>query len=288
MTRGDPCLPTPIWRGGRGLAYPVRVCRVRVTMTAIMKIRAFAPVVRLACAAAIAVAASAAGVEAATLVGYFPDNDPFGGEEKGLYGTFGNREISSPSLAKCDVGALRAAWENGAVEGEDYTERVQHRLRRRQVRHLELRGKSVAHASSRLHGREGRAELGALCARRGAVGRLVDRGPDDPERQEPGRGLAHRVLQQRGAGAAAGAPAGCAAGLRQNSAAARPLHAGRSAAGPHARRPGATSASRSRRASMSPSIPPSMARRDASSAPSSISGIAARVVLRGLRAAARR
>ena len=41
-------------------------------MTAITKIRAFAPVARLACAAAIAVAASAGGVAAATLVGTFP------------------------------------------------------------------------------------------------------------------------------------------------------------------------------------------------------------------------
>ena len=58
-------------------------------MTAITKIRAFAPVARLACAAAIAVAASAGGAGAATLVGTFPGNDPFGGQEKGLYGTFG-------------------------------------------------------------------------------------------------------------------------------------------------------------------------------------------------------
>ena len=90
-------------------------------MTAIMKIRAFAPVARLACAAAIAVAASAGGVAAATLVGTFPGNDPFGGQEKGLYGTFGTHEISSPSLAKCDVDSLSCDWENGAVEGEDYT-----------------------------------------------------------------------------------------------------------------------------------------------------------------------
>ena len=90
-------------------------------MTAIMKIRAFAPVVRLACAAAIAVAASAGGVAAATLVGTFPGNDPFGGQEKGLYGTFGTHEISSPSLAKCDVDSRSCDWENGAVEGEDYT-----------------------------------------------------------------------------------------------------------------------------------------------------------------------
>jgi hypothetical protein len=59
--------------------------------------------------------------QAATLVGYFSGNDPFGGQDKGLYGTFGGREISSPSLAKCDVSGLSCNWENGAVEGEDYT-----------------------------------------------------------------------------------------------------------------------------------------------------------------------
>ena len=89
-------------------------------MSGFTKRRAFAPVARLACAAAIAVAASAGCVAAATLVGTFPGNDPFGGQENGLYGTFGTHEISSPSLAKCDVGSLSCNWENGAVEGEDY------------------------------------------------------------------------------------------------------------------------------------------------------------------------
>ena len=133
-------------------------------MSGFTKRRAFAPVARLACAAAIAVAASAGCVAAATLVGTFPGNDPFGGQENGLYGTFGTHEISSPSLAKCDVGSLSCNWENGAVEGEDYRSAFEHRLRRRQVRHLELCGEPVAHASSRLHGGEGRDQLGALCA----------------------------------------------------------------------------------------------------------------------------
>jgi hypothetical protein len=64
---------------------------------------------------------------AATLVGYFPGNDPFGGHEKGLYGTFNGIEISSPSLAKCDVpeGPLSCSWENGAVAGENYTSAFQ-------------------------------------------------------------------------------------------------------------------------------------------------------------------
>jgi hypothetical protein len=74
--------------------------------------------------AAIMVAAAIyAPAQAATLVGYFPGNDPFGGQEKGLYGTFNNVEINSPSLAKCDVpeGSLSCSWKNGGVEGEDYT-----------------------------------------------------------------------------------------------------------------------------------------------------------------------
>jgi hypothetical protein len=62
-----------------------------------------------------------APAQAATLVGYFPGNDPFGGQEKGLYGTFNGHEINSPSLAKCDVSYGSCNWENGAVEGEDYT-----------------------------------------------------------------------------------------------------------------------------------------------------------------------
>ena len=66
-------------------------------------------------------AALASGAQAATLVGVFEGNDPFGGQEKGLYGNFGGVEISSPSLAKCDVSGLSCNWENGAVEGEDYT-----------------------------------------------------------------------------------------------------------------------------------------------------------------------
>jgi hypothetical protein len=79
--------------------------------------------VRTALAAAlVAVAAIAgSGAQASTLVGYFPDNDPFGGQEKGLHGTFNGLAIDSPSLAKCDVSGSSCNWENGAVEGEDYT-----------------------------------------------------------------------------------------------------------------------------------------------------------------------
>jgi hypothetical protein len=76
-------------------------------------------------ATAALIAASACGVQAAhgaTLVGYFPGNDPFGGQEKGLYGTFNGVDIGSPSLAKCDVSGLACGWENGAVPGEDYTQ----------------------------------------------------------------------------------------------------------------------------------------------------------------------
>jgi hypothetical protein len=69
----------------------------------------------------LAVVALCAPAQATTLVGYFPGNDPFGGQEKGLYGTFNGHEISSPSLAKCDVSNASCKWENGAVEGEDYT-----------------------------------------------------------------------------------------------------------------------------------------------------------------------
>jgi hypothetical protein len=72
-------------------------------------------------AALLAIAALCGPSQAATLVGYFPGNDPFGGQEKGLYGSFNGREISSPSLAKCDVSKSACKWENGAVEGEDYT-----------------------------------------------------------------------------------------------------------------------------------------------------------------------
>lgn len=82
---------------------------------------AFAPLKTLSTAALVAVAAFAgSGAQAATLVGYFPGNDPFGGQEKGLYGTFNGVEINSPSLAKCDVGGLACNWENGAVDGEYY------------------------------------------------------------------------------------------------------------------------------------------------------------------------
>jgi hypothetical protein len=79
--------------------------------------------VRTACAAALAAVAAiaGAGAQAATLVGYFPGNDPFGGDEKGLHGTFNGVAIDSPSLAKCEVSGLSCGWENGAVEGEDYT-----------------------------------------------------------------------------------------------------------------------------------------------------------------------
>jgi hypothetical protein len=71
-------------------------------------------------AALVAAAALASGAQAATLVGYFSGNDPFGGHEKGLYGTFNGVEISSPSLAKCEVSLQSCSWENGAIEGEDY------------------------------------------------------------------------------------------------------------------------------------------------------------------------
>jgi hypothetical protein len=72
-------------------------------------------------AAAVVATVVASGAQAATLVGYFPGNDPFGGSDKGLYGSFNGVEISSPSLAKCDVSGLSCSWENGAVAGEDYT-----------------------------------------------------------------------------------------------------------------------------------------------------------------------
>jgi hypothetical protein len=77
----------------------------------------------LIAATLVAGAALCAPAQAATLVGYFPGNDPFGGQEQGLYGTFNGVEISSPSLAKCDVPdkSLSCDWENGAVPGEDYT-----------------------------------------------------------------------------------------------------------------------------------------------------------------------
>ena len=53
--------------------------------------------------------------------GTFPATIHSEGQEKGLYGTFNGYEISSPSLAKCDVSYGHCTWENGAVEGEDYT-----------------------------------------------------------------------------------------------------------------------------------------------------------------------
>jgi hypothetical protein len=76
-----------------------------------------------AIAALLISAAAYTPAQALTLVGYFSGNDPFGGQEKGLYGTFNGVQISSPSLAKCDVpgGSLSCSWENGAVTGEDYT-----------------------------------------------------------------------------------------------------------------------------------------------------------------------
>lgn len=72
-------------------------------------------------AALVAAAVLATGAQATTLVGYFAGNDPFGGHEKGLYGKFNGVEISSPSLAKCDVLQLSCNWENGAIADEDYT-----------------------------------------------------------------------------------------------------------------------------------------------------------------------
>src|SRR5262245_60042494 len=90
-------------------------------MTAITKVRG--SIVRLACAVTIAMTASTSGAAALTLVGSFSGNDPFGGQTKGLYGTFNGVMINSPSLAKCDVpqGSLSCDWENGAIPGEDYT-----------------------------------------------------------------------------------------------------------------------------------------------------------------------
>jgi hypothetical protein len=76
----------------------------------------------LAATALVAAFGLAAPASAVTLIGSFSGNDPFGGQEKGLYGTFNDVEINSPSLAKCDVpaGALGCAWTNGAIEGEYY------------------------------------------------------------------------------------------------------------------------------------------------------------------------
>ena len=93
------------------------------------RLRAFGPIVRLACAVAVVVAASAGGAGAATLVGIFDRDsawghrDPFGGKNGGLYGSFNGVEIASPSLAKCDeIGTgLACTWKNGAVVGADYT-----------------------------------------------------------------------------------------------------------------------------------------------------------------------
>jgi hypothetical protein len=80
----------------------------------------------LAAAALLAAFGFAAPASAVTLIGSFSGNDPFGGQEKGLYGTFDGVEINSPSLAKCDVtggknGApLGCDWKNGAIAGEYY------------------------------------------------------------------------------------------------------------------------------------------------------------------------
>jgi hypothetical protein len=92
-------------------------------MTALKLGGLFASARTMATAALVAASAFCAPAQAATLVGYFQGNDPFGGQQKGLYGTFNGVEISSPSLAKCDVPdkSLSCDWENGAVPGEDYT-----------------------------------------------------------------------------------------------------------------------------------------------------------------------
>jgi hypothetical protein len=78
----------------------------------------------LAAAALLAAFGFAAPASAVTLIGSFSGNDPFGGQEKGLYGTFDGVEINSPSLAKCDVtGTSACAWENTGhpdLEGEYY------------------------------------------------------------------------------------------------------------------------------------------------------------------------
>jgi hypothetical protein len=84
---------------------------------------------RFAGIAAVVLAVSAGGAAAATLVGIFDKgsvwghNDPFGaGQGGGLYGDFNGVDIASPSLAKCEYGAGGCSWENGVVEGEDYTQ----------------------------------------------------------------------------------------------------------------------------------------------------------------------
>jgi len=84
--------------------------------------RAFSSATRLLGGALVAATLVAGQAGAVTLVGTFSGNDPFGGQDKGLYGNFNGTEISSPSLAKCDVGARACDWENGAVPGEDYTD----------------------------------------------------------------------------------------------------------------------------------------------------------------------
>jgi hypothetical protein len=83
--------------------------------------RAVASATRLLGGALVAATLVAGQAGAVTLVGVFPRNDPFGGNDKGLYGSFNGTEISSPSLAKCDVDVRTCDWENGAVAGEDYT-----------------------------------------------------------------------------------------------------------------------------------------------------------------------
>jgi hypothetical protein len=124
-----------------------------------------ARITRIVGAALVAGAALSTGAEAATLVGIYPGNDPFGGQTKGLYGSFGGRDISSPSLAKCDVSGRSCDWENGAVQGEDYTSAFA----------LTFDGDKSGSWSF----------------------------TSNPSRQEPGRGLARVLLQQRRPGAAA-------------------------------------------------------------------------------------
>ena len=139
-----------------------------VTVTATTRLRAFGPIVRLACAVAVVVAASAGGAGAATLVGIFDRDsawghrDPFGGKNGGLYGSFNGVEIASPSLADEIGTGLACTWKNGAVVGAGLHGRLQHRLRRRHDGHVELCRRRLAHASARVHGGEGAVGLGAL------------------------------------------------------------------------------------------------------------------------------
>lgn len=62
--------------------------------------------------------AGGSGAQAATLIGVYNGNDPFGGRSAGLFGTFGGLDVEAPSLAKCDVSGSRCDWEDGAAAGD--------------------------------------------------------------------------------------------------------------------------------------------------------------------------